>query len=352
MFGACGGCVFSHIHIDKENQVKRDYVRGTLKKFGIDAQLEEVVCPSCEAYRNKVILFYENGRFGYMEKSTNRVVPHKACRLNDEVFDEIAELTARELDGTKIRALYLRKSSKEPCEIMVCPIFKKPTDIKHYAKKLKSEFPSVSTVLSGFLAGKDFVLEACEFKVVSGEGYIRDEICGLTFEISPKSFYQVNHDCAELLYEKAISYLDADENSKIADLFCGTGTMGTIVAKRTGAKVYGVEIEPSAIENAKHNAKLNDVTSIEFFEEDAKNFNKKVNACIIDPPRKGCSDFMLETLLKLAPSKIVYVSCNPDTLARDLKKLTRKYEISSPISVFNMFPRTSHVETIVCLRKQ
>ncbi len=352
VYDRCGGCVFSMININKENEIKTEYVKGTLKKFGIEAMVDDIVCPVHDFYRNKVILFYANGRFGYMERASNRVVPHKSCPLNDGIFDDIARFTAKELDDKKLRALYLRKSSAESGEIMVCPIFSKPTDIKHYAKKLKNEFSRVSTVLSGHIYGKDFVLEACEFETVRGDGYIRDTICGLTFEISPKSFYQINHACATELYEKAISYLDADENSQIADLFCGTGTIGMIVAKRTGAKVYGVEIEPSAVEDAKRNAKHNGVSNIEFFEGDAKNFNKKVDACIIDPPRKGCSDFMLDTLLRLNPKKIIYVSCNPDTMARDLKKLTRKYKITEPISVFNMFPKTGHIESVVCLTRK
>lgn len=352
VFDRCGGCAFSTVHISKENETKRSYVKGTLKKFGIEVEVDDIVCPVNDFYRNKIILFFSNGRFGYMEKASNRVVPHKACPLNDGIFDDIARFTAKELAETKLRALYLRKSSGEDGEIMVCPIFTKQTDIKHYAKKLRGEFPRVSTVLSGFMFGRDFVLEACEFKTVSGDGYITDEICGLKFEISPKSFYQVNHACATELYEKVISCLDADENSEIADLFCGTGTIGMIVAKRTGAHVYGVEIEPSAVEDAKRNATLNEVENIEFFEGDAKNFNKKIDACIIDPPRKGCSDFMLDTLLRLNPNKIVYVSCNPDTMARDLKKLTRKYKIDEPISVYNMFPKTSHVECVVCLTRR
>ena len=352
VFDRCGGCAFSTVHISKENEIKEKYVASTLKKFGIEAEVDKIVCPVDDFYRNKIVLFYSNGRFGYMEKATNRVVPHKACPLNDGIFDDIARFTAKELDDKKLRALYLRKASGDDGEIMVCPIFTKQTDIKHYAKKLRSEFPRVSTVLSGFIFGRDFVLEACEFKTVLGEGYIRDKMCGLEFEISPKSFYQVNHECATELYEKAIEYLEADEHTTVADLFCGTGTIGMIVAKRTGAFVYGVEIEPSAVEDAKRNAVLNEVDNIEFFEGDAKNFNKKVDACIIDPPRKGCSDFMLDTLLRLNPKKIVYVSCNPDTMARDLKKLTRKYNIKEPISIFNMFPKTAHVESVVCLTRR
>ncbi|MBQ8738708.1 MAG: 23S rRNA (uracil(1939)-C(5))-methyltransferase RlmD [Clostridia bacterium] len=351
-FGECGGCAFLNVSIEKENEIKGSYVKSTLAKFGISAEVEGTVCPKREAYRNKVVLFNEKGRLGYVKSASNRVVPHNRCPLNEKIIDDIAKFTVSELDTTYLRALFIRKASSENGGIMVCPIFRKQIDIKHYARKLRGEFPRVESVLSGVCAGRDFIIEACQFKHVLGEEGIIDELCGLEFFISPKSFYQVNHDCAELMYERVISLLDADERKNIADLFCGTGTIGLIVAKRTGAYVYGVEIEPEAVKDAKNNAELNEITNIEFFEGDAKNFDRSIDACIIDPPRKGCSDLMIETLLRLSPEKIVYVSCNPDTLARDLKKLTKKYDISSPVTPYNMFPRTSHIESVVCLTRQ
>ena len=174
----------------------------------------------------------------------------------------------------------------------------------------------------------------------------------MNFRISPSSFYQVNHKCAEQLYNKAIELIDLKTNEACADLFCGTGTIGILCAKNTGATVYGVEIVESSIKDAKYNAKLNGVNNASFEANDAKNFNKPVDACIIDPPRKGCSSFMLETLLRLKPKKIVYVSCNADTLARDLKSLLGEYQITSPLYPFNMFPRTSHVESVVRLTRK
>lgn len=351
-FGECGGCTFLNVSIEKENEIKTNYVKSTLSKFGIDAEVENTVCKSCSEYRNKVVLFYEKGKLGYVRSASNKVVPHERCPLNEKIIDDIANFTLNEIDTTYLRALFVRKASGENGGIMVCPIFKKPTDVKHYARRLRNEFPRVESVMSGVCAGRDFIIESCKFKHVLGEEGIIDELCGLEFFISPKSFYQVNHDCAESLYEKVLSLLDANEYKNVADLFCGTGTIGLIVAKRTGAYVYGVEIEPEAVKDAKNNATLNEISNIEFFEKDAKDFDRPVDACIIDPPRKGCSDFMIETLLRLLPEKIVYVSCNPDTLARDLKKLTKKYEISSPLTPYNMFPRTSHVESVVRLERR
>jgi 23S rRNA (uracil1939-C5)-methyltransferase len=199
---------------------------------------------------------------------------------------------------------------------------------------------------------KTNVILGLECKTLWGADYIEDVLCGVKIRLSPLSFYQVNHDCAELLYKKAIELLGAEKGDTVADLFCGTGTIGLLVASKTGARVIGVEIEPSAVLDAKRNAEINKIKNIEFFEGDAGNFDTHVDACIVDPPRKGLSPFMVETLLRLRPQKIVYVSCNPDTLARDIALLQNTYKIASDVYLFNMFPRTSHVETIVCLCKQ
>lgn len=351
-FGECGGCVFGTVDIQKENKIKQEYVRGTLRKFGIDATVASTVCPVSARYRNKVVLFYGGEGFGYMKRSSKRILPHSDCVLNEKIFDEIASFVLESVDKTHLYALFMRKSSGDDGDITVCPIFKRRVDILPWARKLIERFPRVKSVLSGIFTGKEFVLDKCKFENVIGNGYIRDTLCGLEFEVSPRSFYQVNHECAELLYEKAISYLEGDEIKTLADLFCGTGTIGLIASRRTGAKVYGVEIEHDAVVDAKRNARLNGVEGIEFFEGDAADFDKEVDACIIDPPRKGCSDFAIKTLLRLAPKKIIYISCNPDTLARDLKTLGEKYEIASPVTPFNMFPRSSHTECVVCLTRK
>ena len=344
----CGGCSFLHTTNEYENATKLNFVKSAFAKNRIQADFEKIVCPVSEKYRNKVVLFYNGSNFGYNEKSSTTVVEHLNCILNDEIFDKIASFTAQELKNTPLRALFLRKN-RNNTEIMVCPIFYNQTDIFKYVSKLLNEFPNVKTVLTSNLKDKDFAIEKLNFKTVYGDGYITDTLCGLDFKISPKSFYQVNPDCAELLYEKAIELLNPQQNTQVADLFCGTGTMGIITAKRTNCKVYGVEIEPSAVKDAKQNAKLNGVTNIEFKAEDASKFDKQIDACIIDPPRKGCSKFMLDTLLRLKPNKIVYVSCNPDTMCNDLKVLLESYNISSPVYTYNQFPKTTHIEAVLCL---
>lgn len=350
VYSMCGGCSLLHTSIEKENEIKENYLNSIFKKNGIDMNIEKITTPVYEKYRNKVVFYYKNGKHGYMANGTNDVVLHSKCTLNEDAFDEIATLTGNHF-GDKIRALYIRKSS-ELNEIMVCPVLREGVDMLGYVSTLVLEYPSVKTVLCSVYKEKDFALEKAKFKVVYGDGYITDTLCGLSFRISPSSFYQVNPICAEKLYEKAIELASLSENDTCADLFCGTGTIGIICAKKTGATVYGVEINEDAIKDAKFNAKLNGIKNVSFEATDAKNFNKSVDVAIIDPPRKGCMPIMLETLLRLKPKRIVYVSCNAETLARDLKTLLNEYQIASPLYPYNMFPRTSHVESVICLTQK
>ena len=346
-YQSCGGCSFLHTTLDEENNAKEQLVKSVFAKNKIEATFEKIICPTSSNYRNKVVLYYGKNGFGYNEKGTTKVIEHTKCLLNDSEFDEIAEYTAQALKNTSIRALYLRKGQG----IMVCPIFYKPTDLFNYVAGLLNKFPNIHTILTASIKDKDFALEKLSYKTVYGDGYITDTLCGLEFKFSPRSFYQVNKICAEQLYQKAIELLDARKGQNIADLFCGTGTMGILVAKATGAHVYGVEIEKDAVRDAKINARLNKIDNIEFFNDDASKFDKPIDSCIIDPPRKGCSQFMIDTLLRLEPQKIVYVSCNPDTMCKDIRALLSKYKLSSPVYTYNMFPRTSHVESVVCLTR-
>lgn len=350
-FQKCGGCSFLHTTIDEENRVKEAYVTKTFEKQGINASFEKIVCPTSNRYRNKVVLFFNGVDFGYMKHESGEIVPHSSCLLNENIFDQIAKTTGKLLKDTPLRALYMRKSSDNE-EIMICPIFYKKTDVDKYVQEVTGEFQQIKTIYSANTNDEKLVLEKLDFNLVFGEGYIKDQICGLEFRVSPESFYQVNHTCAEQLYEKAIELANLDENSICADLFCGTGTIGIIASKKTGAKVYGVEIVTRAVEDAKYNAKINGASNTSFEVKDAGKFDKKIDTAIIDPPRKGCNKIMLNTLLRLKPKRIVYVSCNVDTMVRDLKTLLNEYELSSSVYTFNLFPRTSHVEGLVCLVKK
>ena len=348
----CGGCSFLHVTCESENHIKEEYVKKSFQKHGLSPVVEKISCPVSEKYRNKVVLFFDGESFGYMEGGTNEIVPHRKCLLNDDLFDEIATETAKLLKNAPIRALYLRKSSKETPEIMICPILYSKTNLDSYAKVILGKFPEIKTILVAVSDDEKLLLEKVSFETIYGDGTINDEICGISFRISPESFYQVNHNCAEKLYNKAIELAGLEKGMVCADLFCGTGTIGIISAKSTGASVYGVEIVEKAIEDAKYNARLNKVKNAYFEAMDACKFDKKVDVAIIDPPRKGCSSYMIKTLLNLKPKKIVYISCNTDTQVRDVKLLSEYYEFSSSVYPFNLFPRTSHVESVVCLTRR
>lgn len=350
-FGKCGGCTFLHTTLDNENEIKREYVKRSFKKQGIEVEIEDVCAPVEWEYRNKIVLFYNGHSFGYNQSNSNLIVPHKRCLLNDEIFDSIANESSNLLKNSGIRAICLRKSTEN--EISLCLIFGKEYKmLDEYIAKIVAKFPIIKNVYYSICDDEDVVFEKQHLILAYGEGYIYDSLCGLKFRISPESFYQINHKCAEKLYKKVVELANLDKNQRCADLFCGTGTIGIICAKETGATVYGVEINKKAVFDAKFNGRLNNVESICFEAEDASRFNENVDVAIIDPPRKGLSKFMINTLTRLKPKKIVYVSCNVDTQARDIKSLLNEYKITHPVSLFNMFPKTSHVESVVCLTRK
>ena len=349
-FRKCGGCSFLHTTIEQENKIKENYVKKAFQKAGIFINVEDICSPTEREYRNKIALFYDGCGFGYNRVNTNNIVTHERCMLNCELFDKITNESANLLKNSSVRALSLRKTTEN--EITACLVFENKYDLTNYIKNITSMFPQIKNIFYSLCKDEAVVFEKQQYILAYGEGYIYDKICGLDFRISPESFYQINHLCAEKLYEKVVSLASLNKDSKCADLFCGTGTIGIICAKRTGAEVYGVEIIEKAIDDANYNASLNNVKNVHFKAQDASKFKENVDVAIIDPPRKGLSKMMLDTLLRLKPSKIVYVSCNVDTQVRDIKMLSSEYEISSPVSIFNMFPKTSHVESLVCLMKQ
>jgi 23S rRNA (uracil1939-C5)-methyltransferase len=190
-----------------------------------------------------------------------------------------------------------------------------------------------------------------EYRTLSGDGYVTDTLGGVTFRISAPAFYQVNSGCTELLYNKVDEYAGIAPGDTVADLYCGVGTIGMYLARRhPDARFVGVEIVPEAIADAKANAVANGLTNVEYFCGDAGTFDRKADVAVVDPPRKGLSRPMLNALLRLKPRRVVYVSCGPDTLARDLKTLTKEYRVET-IQPVDMFPMTEHCECVVRLSR-
>jgi 23S rRNA (uracil1939-C5)-methyltransferase len=221
-------------------------------------------------------------------------------------------------------------------------------------KALSERFPEVKSVILNVNPDDTNVVLGKKCITLFGKGYIEDELCGLRFKIDPLSFYQVNHDCTEQMYRLAAEMAEVKPSDTLVDLFCGIGTIGLCVSSIAPVKrLIGVEVVPEAIENAKENAALNGISNAEFYCSAAEDFDfGEPDVLIVDPPRKGLAPSLIDTIGRVAPKRIVYISCSPDTLARDCSMLDKfGYKVLRCRPV-NMFPRTSHIESVVCLSRK
>ena len=326
-------------------------------------------------YRNKVHAVFDRDRRGNIisgtyEANSHRVVPIEECLIEDKKCQEIIRTIRGMLKSFKIktydedtgygllRHVLVRRGAKSG-EIMVVLVLGSPIfpSKNNFVKALRKEHPEITTILLNVNSKKTSMVLGEKESVIYGKGFIRDELCGCTFRISAKSFYQVNPVQTEVLYNKAIEFAALTGKERVIDAYCGIGTIGMIAAKHA-KEVIGVELNKDAVRDAKLNAKENNVKNIVFRQGDAGEFmtamaaaGEKADVVLMDPPRAGSDEAFLSAVVKLAPKKVVYVSCNPETLARDLKYLTRKgYEVRK-IQPVDMFGFTVHVETVVLMSK-
>lgn len=371
----CGGCVYRHISYEAELRAKEQSVSNAFRRIGgFDLEPEPISgSPSVDRYRNKVQLpvAMADGRAycGFFSPRSHRVVPISDCLLQPEIFTEICgeiidyvnknqisvydERTGRGL----LRHLYLRRGFHTG-EIMLSLVCTKETKLfENMIAPLTGKFPSIKTILLNINSANTNVILGNKDTCLYGSGVIRDSMCGVSVEISPHSFYQVNTAAAENVYSAARDFLDLNGSETLLDLYCGIGTVGLSMAQRVN-RLIGVEIVPAAIENARRNAEMNGVANAEFFTGDSGTVAEKLSSAgekpdvvIVDPPRRGCDSETLSAIAKMSPRKLVYISCNPATCARDLKILTQSgYELRR-YKPFDMFPRTSRVETVSLLTK-
>ncbi len=374
----CGGCVFRHISYEAELRLKRNIVKQSFSRIGnIDITVNETVFGSPERYRNKVQYPFapdENGKcaFGYYARRSHRIVSHGECLLQDKIFTELADFCAKTADSLYINAydeltgrgvlrhIVMRKNRKG--EILVCIVAaKEDKKLQILAELMSERFKSVIGVHLNINKKRDNVIFGEVTKKLLGADALTDELCGKTFDVSPRAFYQVNAEMAEKLYNHAVKLASPKENgSIILDLYCGAGTIGLCVANKND-KLCGVEIIEAAIENAKQNSVRNgrnDENTL-FVCGDA---NIGVQKCrekfgnpgiiIVDPPRKGLDRAVIETVVNASPEKIVYISCDPATLARDCAIFAENGYKTKEATPFDLFPRTGHVETVVCLSRE
>ena len=366
----CGGCTYLNLSYEEQLAKKEQFLKKTLK--GIVPVKGMVGMENAYHYRNKVnsaVARKKDGTIisGIYEKGTHKVVPVDECLLEDQRADAIIRDIRSLLKSFKImiynedsgygllRHVMVRTgfASGEIMVVLVCvsPVFPSKNN---FVKTLRKLHPEITTNVndrtdSMVLGKRDIVL--------FGRGYIEDELCGCTFRISPQSFYQVNPVQTKKLYEKAISLVGLTGNERVLDAYCGIGTIG-LIASRDAREVISVELNPDAVRDAVTNAKRNQIKNVSFYQNDAGAFmvsmaekGEKADIVFMDPPRAGSDEAFLSSVVTLSPKKVVYVSCNPETLARDLRYLTKHGYKAEEAWGYDMFAWSEHVESIVLLSK-
>ncbi len=435
----CGGCQYHHMDYAEELCAKAQKVTDALRRIG-GQELDTVAITGAEeisGYRNKAQypVTMKNGKpvAGFYKNRTHEVIPVKRCAILPEIFDRAKDVILRWAEEDRVsvydertgrgllRHIYLRRGAVSG-QLMVCIVANGealPRE-NRLVGALRREIPGLASVILSVNRQDTNVVLGDRFRTLWGQDWIEDELCGFTFRLSPRSFYQVNHDQAQRLYEKAVELADLHGTETVLDLYCGTGTI-TLALSRKAGKAVGVEVVPQAIEDAKENAARNGVENVEFFCADAgeaakrfagqaagvegceapgtrhqapggelsggqRDFTASCRSCapvsgtlngdggtdcrgqcahwprndsfegvdviVVDPPRKGLAPDVIDAMAEMSPERIVYVSCDPATLARDVKLLTEKGYALTHAEAFDLFPRTYHVETVVLLSRK
>ncbi len=381
-YGQCGGCSLRHMRYDATLKLKREIVQNLIDKT-LKNSLEVKTTIGMEKpyhYRNKAqypIGYDKQGNIttGVFANRTHHIVPMQECEIQHPISEYLVKLVVNFLKENKISA-YQEESNKGIFRHIVIKIGKRTKEVmcvfvvneknipkekelvNYVIKNFEQEYPEymLKTIIKNINTKNTNVILGNQNVILYGDGYIYDRLGDYTFKISPMSFYQVNPTQTEILYDKAIVAADIQKEDIVLDLYCGIGTIG-IYASKFAKQVFGIEIIEQAIEDAKENAKQNKIGNIEFICGDVEQAltkllkNRKIqpNVVLVDPPRRGLDNTTIQNIIKVQPQKIVYISCNPATMVRDLKQLEDKYEINE-VQPVDMFPFTSHVECVVVLQ--
>ncbi len=371
-YGKCGGCDFRHMDREEELYAKKTRVQNALRRIGgSDVQVEEILAGKRLHYRNKSQFpIAADGTVGFYKARSHQVIPVENCLLqkvdtnNVQLkFDRYIRLynvscyDERTRQGL-LRHLYVRSNGAG--ESLVC-IFANGRELPHEAELvalLRETSPRIVGVVLGVNTQPTGAILGKEYRILWGTDVLTDELCGLTFRLSVPSFYQVNREMAEVLYAKAVEFAALTGTETVLDLYCGAGTITQVMARHAG-RVIGAEIVPEAIEDAKANAERNGVENVEFFCGDASavaaDFAAKglrPDVICVDPPRKGLAPEVVRAAAQMAPRRIVYVSCDPATLARDVKLFAAEGYGAVRAAAVDMFPGTANVESVVALERR
>lgn len=368
----CGGCNMVDGDYEGHLRSKQKLAEGYLAELCTVMPIIGMKQPY--HYRNKVHAVYANTKQGVIsgvyQEGTHRVVSIENCGIEDSeaarIITDIRELMKsfrmKAYDEDRgfgfLRHVLIRRGfqSGEIMVVLVTGTQMFPSK-NNFIKALRRRHPDITTMIQNVNARKTSMVLGDREIVLYGKGYIEDVLCGKTFRISAKSFYQVNPVQTELLYKKAVELAALTGSERVIDAYCGIGTIG-LIASEAAREVLGIELNPDAVRDAIRNAKENNIRNARFYHADAGTYMVKlaeqgihVDVVFMDPPRAGSDEAFLSSVVKLAPERIVYISCNPDTLARDLKYLKKKGYESGEAWLYDMFPWTGHVECVVLMSK-
>ena len=376
-FTKCGGCAYRHLSYNSEKEIKRQRIVDAVERIGglSGIKIKEVVeNKRLNRYRNKAQLPCQNTdngvEFGFYAAHSHRIVPFYDCLLQPKLFKKVINITEafmRETEQStydeksgqgKLRHLYIRYAEMTN-QLMICFVINgnglKSEDV--LIKTLKEQISELKTIVFNSNKENTNVVLGSKNRTAYGNGYIEDILCGKRFRISPLSFYQVNRAQAEKLYTIARDYAELKKDDVLLDLYCGTGTIGLTMAENC-KKLIGVEIIEDAVKDAYINAELNGIKNAEFIWGDAQNAAQKLkekninpDVIVVDPPRKGLTPELINTIIEMNPERVVYVSCDCETLARDLKQFNENYYSLKEITPVDLFSRTPHIECVCKIEK-
>ena len=378
VFKSCGGCAYRHIAYEEELRIKRQRVVDALTRIGglDENEVGEIIgAENPDGYRNKAQMPIgrdRNGGYaaGFYAYHSHRIISCAGCALQPAVFADVIRVFTEWCAAFKpepydelshkglLRHLYIRYGEMSG-DIMVCLVIngEKVAGEAELAAMLRERIKGFKSLVINTNREKTNVILGKKCRTAYGDGYITDTLCGLEFKVSPLSFYQVNRTQAQRLYSLAADCAALSPDDVLLDLYCGTGTIGLSMAKKV-KRLIGVEIVPQAVENAMENAARNGIDNAEFICKDAaaaaselKGRGEIPNVIIVDPPRKGLSAPLIETIAEMAPQRLVYVSCDCATLARDIRLFAEHGYRTQSVTPLDMFPRTAHVETVALMTR-
>lgn len=374
IYDKCGGCQLQHLDYMAQLKAKRQQVIDAITRIG--KQSDVYVEPTIGAatpwnYRNKMQfpIGKQKGKtiIGCFAQGSHQIIDTTDCHIqkegNNEVVNAIREIVNKlnipvyneDKHSGILRHVVGRVGKKGDIMVVIVTASDKMPREKEFVKMLRAKLPKVVSIQQNIQTYRNNVIMGRDTKLLWGKPTILDNIGRLSFHISPRSFFQVNTEQAEVLYNKALEFADLHGEETVIDAYCGTGTITLFLAQKA-REVYGIEIVKPAIQDAKKNARDNNVRNAEFIVGDATVIMPKLyrqgiraNVVVVDPPRAGCTEVVLETFANMKPEKIVYVSCNPASLARDMAVLAKLGYKAKKVQPVDMFPNTSHVETVVLL---